>query len=163
LRTIRSSICDCYQHRRKCAAVSLECSRTQQGYIRLALTEGVPIIPVVSAGAHDGWWVLSDGRWLSRLLHTHRFVRTDVLPITLSVPWGLTVGAPPYLPLPTQIILEVLEPIEFERSGPEAADDREYVETCHRRVLETMQLALDGLVQERRTRRGRLFRAIGSA
>jgi 1-acyl-sn-glycerol-3-phosphate acyltransferase len=123
----------------------------------------VPIIPVVSAGAQDGWWVLSDGRWLSRVLHTHRFVRTDVLPITLSVPWGLTVGAPPYLPLPTRIILEVLGPIEFERSGSEAADDREYVETCHRRVLETMQLALDGLVQERRARRGKLFRAIGSA
>ena len=135
----------------------------RRGYVRLALTEDVPIIPVVSAGAHDGWWVLSDGRWLSRLLHTHRFLRTDVLPITLSVPWGLTVGAPPYLPLPTRIILEVLEPIKFERSGPEAADDREYVERCHRRVLETMQLALDGLAQERRARRGKLLRAIGNA
>ena len=123
----------------------------RRGYVRLALSEGVPIIPVVSAGSHDGWWVLSDGRWLSRLLHTHRFLRTDVLPITLSVPWGLTAGAPPYLPLPTRVFIDVLEPIYFERSGPEAADDMDYVEACHLRVLDTMQLALDRLMRERRS------------
>lgn len=125
----------------------------RRGYVRLALREGVPIIPVVSAGSHEGWWVLSDGRWLSRILQTHRFLRTDVLPITLSVPWGLTVGAPPYVPLPIPIILEVLEPIHFERVGPEAADDIEYVEACHQRVLDTMQLALDRLAQERAAKR----------
>ena len=32
LRTIRSSVCECYQRRRKCAAVTPECSRTQQGW-----------------------------------------------------------------------------------------------------------------------------------
>ena len=121
----------------------------RRGYVRLALREGVPIIPVVSAGAHNGWWVLSDGRWLSRLLRTHRFLRTDVLPITVSIPWGLTVGAPPYLPLPTSIFIEVLEPISFERSGAEAADDEKYVEACHRRVLDRMQLSLDQLAAER--------------
>lgn len=125
----------------------------RRGYVRLALREGVPIIPVVSAGSHEGWWVLSDGRWLSRILQTHRFLRTDVLPITLSVPWGLTVGAPPYVPLPIPIVLEVLEPIHFERVGPEAADDIEYVEACHQRVLDTMQLALDRLAQEQAEKR----------
>ncbi len=122
----------------------------RRGYVRLALREGVPIIPVVSAGSHDVWWVLSDGRWLSRLLRTHRFLRTDVLPITVSVPWGLTVGAPPFLPLPVSVFIDVLEPIYFERSGPEAADDVGYVEACHQRVLETMQAALDQLIEERR-------------
>lgn len=125
----------------------------RRGYVRLALREGVPIIPVVSAGSHEGWWVLSDGRWLSRILQTHRFLRTDVLPITLSVPWGLTVGAPPYVPLPIPIVLEVLEPIHFERVGPEAADDIDYVEACHQRVLDTMQLALDRLAQEQAEKR----------
>ncbi len=122
----------------------------RRGYVRLALREGVPIIPVVSAGSHDVWWVVSDGRWLSRLLHTHRFLRTDVLPITVSVPWGLTVGAPPFIPLPVRIFIDVLEPICFERSGHAAADDESYVEECHQRVLGAMQLALDQLTQERR-------------
>lgn len=132
---------------------------SRRGYVRLALREGAPIIPVVSAGAHEGWWVLSDGRWLSRLLQTHRFLRTDVLPITLSVPWGLTVGAPPYVPLPVSVILEVLKPIEFDRSGPEAADDSTYVEACHCRVLDTMQLALDRLSDERRVKRQEQLRS----
>jgi 1-acyl-sn-glycerol-3-phosphate acyltransferase len=125
----------------------------RRGYVRLVLREGVPIIPVVSAGSHDVWWVVSDGRWLSRILQTHRFLRTDVLPITLSVPWGLTVGAPPFVPLPVPIFIEVLEPIHFERSGPEAASDASYVEECHQRVLDAMQLTLDRLMEERRLMR----------
>lgn len=131
----------------------------RRGYLRLALRERVPIIPVVSAGSHEGWWVLSDGRWLSRILQTHRFLRTDVLPITLSLPWGLTVGAPPYVPLPIPILLEVLEPIHFERVGAEAAEDMEYIEACHQRVLDTMQLALDRLAHEQAEKRRARVRA----
>jgi len=125
----------------------------RRGYVRLALSEGVPIIPVVSAGSHDVWWVVSDGRWLSRLLRTHKFLRTDVLPITVSIPWGLTVGAPPFVPLPVPIFIDVLEPISFERSGPEAANDASYVDECHQRVLDSMQLRLDQLMEERRLNR----------
>ena len=33
----------------------------RRGYVRLALREGVPIIPVVTAGAQSTWLVLSDG------------------------------------------------------------------------------------------------------
>ena len=130
----------------------------RRGYIRLALNEGVPIIPVVSAGSHDVWWVVSDGRWLSRLLRTHWLFRTDVLPITVSVPWGLTVGAPPFLPLPVRVFIDVLEPIYFDRSGTEAANDVTYVEACHQRVLRTMQEALDRLMEERRLDRRRPLR-----
>lgn len=136
----------------------------RRGYVRLALREGVPIIPVVSAGSHDVWWVVSDGRWLSRLLRTHRFLRTDVLPITVSVPWGLTVGAPPFLPLPVRVLIEVLEPIRFERSGREASNDESYVEHCHERVVRAMQLALDQLMTERRLmRRERIGAALARA
>jgi 1-acyl-sn-glycerol-3-phosphate acyltransferase len=131
----------------------------RRGYVRLALSEGVPIIPVVSAGSHDVWWVVSDGRWLSRLLRTHKFLRTDVLPITVSVPWGLTVGAPPFVPLPVPIFIDVLEPIFFERSGPEAADDASYVDECHQRVLDSMQLRLDQLMEERRLNRRKRLRS----
>jgi 1-acyl-sn-glycerol-3-phosphate acyltransferase len=125
----------------------------RRGYLRLALREAVPLVPVVAAGGHDGWIVLSDGKWLARRLHTHRLLRTDVLPITLSLPWGLAIGAPPYVPWPTKIMIEVLDPICFERRGEDAAGDDEYVEQCHRRVLSEMQAALDRLTRERRDRR----------
>jgi 1-acyl-sn-glycerol-3-phosphate acyltransferase len=123
----------------------------RRGYVRLALREGVPIVPVIAAGAHDGWLVLSDGRWLARLLGTHRFLRTDVLPITLSIPWGLTIGAPPvYLPLRARIVIEVLPPLHFDRSGEAASEDAEYVERCHGLVHGALQAALTRLGRELR-------------
>jgi 1-acyl-sn-glycerol-3-phosphate acyltransferase len=128
----------------------------RRGYIRLALRERVPIVPVVAAGSHDGWLVLTDGRWLANRLNTHRWLRTDVLPITLSVPWGINPGLP-YLPLPTRVLVRVLPPMKFEREGPEAADDDVYVEACHQQLHTTMQSALDELVIERK-KRGRYVR-----
>ena len=123
----------------------------RRGYVRLALRCGVPIVPVVSAGSHETWWVLTEGRALARLLGTHRWLRLDVVPITWSLPWGFMIGFPPvYIPLPTRILIEVLEPIAFERSGEEAASDAEYVEACHARVLSRMQSALDRLARERK-------------
>ncbi|MBW1833154.1 MAG: hypothetical protein JRJ10_15950 [Deltaproteobacteria bacterium] len=47
----------------------------------------------------------------------------------------------------------------LEHSGPEAADDESYVEECHQRVLDAMQLALDQLMQERRLMRREQLRA----
>jgi 1-acyl-sn-glycerol-3-phosphate acyltransferase len=123
----------------------------RRGYLRLAIKEGVPIIPVVSAGAHAGMVVLDDGGRVAHFLGIDRLLRVKVCPIVVSVPWGLTIGfPPPYVPLPTRIFMEVLDPIGFDRSGDEAADDRDYVERCHRRVVGTMQEALTRLARERR-------------
>lgn len=123
----------------------------RRGYLRLAISEGVPILPVVTAGAHSGLVILDDGGRVARFLHLDRLLRVKVFPIVLSAPWGLTIGfPPPYIPLPTRFFMEFLEPIRFERSGEEAANDREYVERCHRRVVGAMQAALTRLAAERR-------------
>jgi 1-acyl-sn-glycerol-3-phosphate acyltransferase len=129
----------------------------RRGYIRLALRTGVPIVPVVAAGAHATSLVLSDGRRLAQLLDLPRRFRLEVCPVTLSVPWGLVVGiTPPYLPFPTRIFMEVMEPVRFERTGEAAANDAEYVEHCHRRVHGEMEARLARLAAERRaTRFGR--------
>jgi len=123
------------------------------GYIKLALRERVPIIPVVTAGAHSGFYVVDDGRWLARLLSTDRLMRVKVWPITICLPWGVLVGPGLfYLPLPTRILIEILEPIRFERAGEEAAADPAYVRACADRVEGTMQRALDRLAAERDAR-----------
>lgn len=124
----------------------------RRGYLRLAIQEGVPIIPTVSAGAHAGMAVLDDGGRIAHFLGIDRLLRVKVCPIVLSVPWGLTIGfPPPYVPVPTRIFLEVLDPIRFERSGRDAANDADYVERCHRRVVGAMQEALTRLARERRS------------
>jgi len=121
----------------------------RRGYIRLALREGVPIVPVVAAGAHETFYVIDDGQWLARLLRADKLLRLKVFPITLSIPWGLTVGpVPPYFPWRSPITIEILDPIHFERTGPEAAEDDAWVERCHAQVLDAMNDKLGELVRE---------------
>ncbi len=123
----------------------------RRGYIRLALRAGVPIVPVVSCGAHSTWVVMSDNKWLARLIGVDRSLRIKVWPTILSMPWGVTVGPPPpYLPFPSRILIEALEPIRFDRTGPEAAADDSWVAHCARRVESRMQTCLDRLSVERR-------------
>jgi 1-acyl-sn-glycerol-3-phosphate acyltransferase len=122
----------------------------RRGYVRLALREGVPILPVVTEGAHAAYIVLDDGRWLARALRLDRLLRVKVWPIALSIPWGLTIGPPPpFFPLPTRITIEVLPPVRFDRTGPAAAEDDDFVEACHRTVHRRMQSALERLAAER--------------
>lgn len=122
----------------------------RRGYVRLAIREGVPIIPVVSSGAHSSMLVLDDGGRIARLLGADKLLRVKVCPVVLSFPWGLTIGLPPpYLPIPTRIYTEVLEPIHFEKTGPAAAADSDYVEQCHLRVIDAMQVVMTRLAKER--------------
>jgi 1-acyl-sn-glycerol-3-phosphate acyltransferase len=122
----------------------------RRGYVRLALRAGVPIVPVVAAGAHATFIVLDDGRWLARLIGARRFLRLEVWPITLCLPWGLVIGPGLfYLPWPTRILMEVLDPIRFDRRGEEAAADEDYVAACAAQVEATMQDALGRLARER--------------
>jgi len=123
----------------------------REGFIRLALRTGAPIVPIVAAGAHETLIILDDGQWLAKLLGIDRSLRMKVWPIALSLPWGLTVGPPPpFIPLPSRILIEVLEPITFDDLGPEAADEADVVSRCAEHVKSSMQAALDRLVGERR-------------
>ncbi len=123
----------------------------RRGYVRLALRAGVPIVPVVAAGAHSTLMVLDDGRWLAKLLGTNRLFRSKILPVTLCLPWGVAVlPLFPYIPLPSRIRIEVLDPIHFERTGEQAAADEDWVRECAALVEARMQTVLtrlsDGLI-----------------
>src|SRR5688572_3758443 len=47
----------------------------RQGFVRMALKSGVPIVPVVSAGSHETMLVLSQGQGLAKRLHLPRWAR----------------------------------------------------------------------------------------
>jgi 1-acyl-sn-glycerol-3-phosphate acyltransferase len=131
----------------------------RRGYIRLALRCGVPIVPVVTAGAHEMLIILDDLRWLPPLLGLDKLLRTRVWPISLVIPWGL-VALPPllYIPAPVRVLMELLPPIQFDELGPDAANDETIVERCAREVEGQMQAALTRLAEERRERRRRTLR-----
>ena len=122
----------------------------RKGFIQLALRSGVPIVPVVTAGTHEQLVVLSRGDRAARLLRTHAWMRADVLPIVLAVPWGLTLGFVPYLPLPAQTTVRFCEPLSWPELGPEAADDPAVLDRLYRQVESTMQRELEELGRGRR-------------
>ncbi len=126
----------------------------RKGFIKVALRERAPIVPVVSIGAHEGLIVLADIYPLLEQLHERGVpwlfgIDPVVFPIYLGLPWGISFGPLPNFPLPTKIHNRVCKPIEFEHYGRAAATDRDYVDRCYTLVEQQMQLELDRLVKEK--------------
>jgi len=121
------------------------------GIIRLALRTGVPVVPVVSVGAHETVVVLARGERIAELLGIDRMFRIKVMPLVLGPPFGIVPGGIPTWPLPAKITVELGETIDWSsRFGPEAADDDVVVRACYDELTATMQRTLDRLAAERR-------------
>lgn len=119
----------------------------RRGFIRLAIREGVPIVPLVSVGAHQSLYIATDGRRIAQLLQLPRFARSNVAPIGVALPWGLIVGVPlPHLPLPVKIHTRILRPLHFGLPRA-AADDPGEVERAFERVVAVMGAAMEDLRQ----------------
>lgn len=119
----------------------------RKGFIRLALDQGVPIVPVVSIGGQETALFLSRGEGLARLLRLDKMFRLKVLPISLALPWGLNVGDMlGHIPAPAKITIETLPPIDLEAEfGPDPDVDEIYDH-----LMRLMQETLDALASERR-------------
>lgn len=121
----------------------------RKGYLRLALRAGVPILPVISAGAHETLFVLNDGQVMARALKLDRLLKTHVLPVSLTFPWGLNIGLIPHLPLPAQVTIQVLPPIYLDGYTLEDTHNPARMAELDAHVQRTMQRALDELVADR--------------
>jgi 1-acyl-sn-glycerol-3-phosphate acyltransferase len=119
----------------------------RKGFIRLALEQDVPIVPVVSIGGQETALFLSRGEGLARLLRLDKLFRLKVLPISIAPPWGLNVGDMlGHIPLPAKITVEALPPIDLrEEFGPDVDVDEAYDH-----ILRLMQDTLEALAAERR-------------
>jgi len=115
------------------------------GYVKTAIDADVPIVPIVSIGGQETQFFLTRGKWLAKRLGLKRLLRSELFPISVGFPFGLSVGAV-NLPLPTKIVTQVLAPIDvtaqFGKNPDVGAVD------AHIRAL--MQTALDQLARDRR-------------
>ncbi|MBV9465887.1 MAG: acyltransferase family protein [Solirubrobacterales bacterium] len=119
----------------------------RKGFIRLALEQDVPIVPVVSIGGQETALFLSRGERLASLLRLDRMFRLKVLPISLALPWVLNIGDMlGHIPLPAKITIETLPPIDLRAQfGPDPDLDEIYDH-----LTQLMQDTLDALALERR-------------
>jgi 1-acyl-sn-glycerol-3-phosphate acyltransferase len=118
----------------------------RQGFIRLALEENVPIVPVVAIGGQETALFLTRGQRAAKLLGFDRLTRIKVMPISIGPPLGINfLDLPGRLPLPAKITVQVLPPIDLkDRFGDDADLDEVYEE-----VTGEMQDALTDLSEER--------------
>jgi 1-acyl-sn-glycerol-3-phosphate acyltransferase len=116
------------------------------GFVKLALRRGVPVFPAVSHGSHHSVIVLSRGDRIARTLGLKR-LRVGVFPFALGLPFGLLPLAPT-VPIPSKILIEVLDPVDWSVHPPEAAEDPDTVQSCYDQITSSMQAALDRLVDE---------------
>jgi 1-acyl-sn-glycerol-3-phosphate acyltransferase len=118
----------------------------RKGFIDLALSENVPIVPVVSIGGQETALFVTRGERAARLVGLDRLARIKVLPVSIGPPFGISVlDLPPRLPLPAKIQIQVLPPVDLrERFGPRPDPDLVYD-----RVTDEMQGTLKDLASER--------------
>ena len=133
------------------------CLNNHRGFIKLALSQEVPIVPFISYGAHSTLIVLTD--IYPQIQQLHRLgmpwlggVDPEVFPIYLGLPWGIAFGPLPNIPFPIKLHTRVCPPIFFDRYGLSAASDRQYVKQCYHQVVDLMQQELDRLVKENQVR-----------
>jgi 1-acyl-sn-glycerol-3-phosphate acyltransferase len=116
-------------------------------FIRLAMRENVPIVPVVAIGGQETALFLSHGEGLARLLRLDRLLGVTRLPVSLGLPWGVNVGdLLGHLPLPAKITIETLPAIDPRAEFGEEPD----VGDVHDHLTRSMQAALNALADERR-------------
>ena len=119
----------------------------RRGFVKLALEENVPIVPVVAIGGQETALFLSRGAWLAHALRVDRLLRLKVLPISIAPPWGLNVGDfLGHIPLPAKITIEVLPAIELREQFGDEPD----IDEVYDYVTRVMQETLDTLAAERR-------------
>ncbi|MBV8954773.1 MAG: acyltransferase family protein [Solirubrobacterales bacterium] len=119
----------------------------RRGFIRLALDENVPIVPVVAIGGQETALFLTRGEGLARLLRLDRLFRLKVLPLSVALPWGVNVGDMlGHLPLPAKITIETLPAIDLRAEFGEDPDVAEIYDY----LVSLMQETLDALAAERR-------------
>ncbi|MGZ5322372.1 MAG: lysophospholipid acyltransferase family protein [Solirubrobacterales bacterium] len=118
----------------------------RKGFIKLAIDEGVPIVPLVSVGGQETALFLSRGERLAKALRLDRMFRLKVLPISLAIPWGLNIGDMlGHWPLPAKITVEALEPIDARKRFGRSPD----LDEVYDELTGQMQAKLDELMAER--------------
>lgn len=109
------------------------------GFVKLALQANVPILPMVTIGADDAYYVLNDPyKWARRLL------KSESMPLPLPIGLGL-------LPMPTRFAMEIGPPIRFPEYGPKAATNERLVHKLQKQVWTVVKGMLERGLAKRRT------------
>jgi 1-acyl-sn-glycerol-3-phosphate acyltransferase len=113
------------------------------GFVKTAIRAGVPIVPIAVIGAEEAMPIFAHVPLLQRLTGLIYF------PINHAFPhFGPLAGA---MYMPAKFKIRFLEPVRFERHGPDAADDVAFVQQVADDIRARIQEALNGMLVQRQS------------
>lgn len=116
------------------------------GFIRLAITAGVPVVPMTIHGAHQSTLVLTRGRRLAHATGIDR-LHVSVFPFIWNIPFGLTPAFVPSVQLPSKVTVHFGAPLDWSRYRREQARDPAVLRTCYDDITALMQKTLNRLAR----------------
>jgi 1-acyl-sn-glycerol-3-phosphate acyltransferase len=131
----------------------------RKGFIRLALRGKVPIVPIVSVGAHESYVILNRGEEIAEKLGLKEKYRLHGVPITfrsIFFMWCIATGvftffplliAPAafvsiFVPLPARMSFRILPPIDVCAMYDPALSEEENLQRIYDHVTNVMQNTL---------------------
>jgi 1-acyl-sn-glycerol-3-phosphate acyltransferase len=139
----------------------------RKGFIRLALKAKVPVVPIVSVGAHETYVILDRGEEIAKKLGLYDRMRLHGVPVTyrgLFFLWCMVTGvftffplllAPMaftsiFIPLPAKMTFRILEPIDVcSMVSPEYSEE-DNLQRIYDHILEVMRKVHDEEYSKRR-------------
>lgn len=123
----------------------------RRGYARLALSAGVPVVPIATIGSHYSFVVLPGAAAIARVARALGAKRSRAFPITLGMvgvvatgalaslgvmsPWWIAAALlAAAIPTPVRITSEVLDPIDVCALTAHITDPEERIEAIHELV-----------------------------
>lgn len=139
----------------------------RKGFIKLALRNNVPIVPIISVGAHETYIIINRGEELAKKLGIYDRLRISGVPITyrsLFFAWCVASGvftffplllAPAaflsiFVPLPAKMKFKILPAINVCDMVDENISEEENLQKIYDHVLQVMQKASDEEYSKRR-------------
>lgn len=139
----------------------------RKGFIRLALRANVPIVPVVSIGAHETYVILDRGEALARKLGLYDRMRLHGIPLTfrsIFFTWCVVTGvftffplllAPAaflaiFIPLPAKMSFRILPPIDVAGMVDPGRTEEENLQRIYDHILGEMRRVMKREYAKRR-------------
>lgn len=139
----------------------------RKGFLKLALRNKVPIVPIASVGAHESYVIFDRGEALAEALGLKKMLRLHGLPLTarsiffawclvtgvftffplLIAPWALVAT---FIPLPAKMKFLVLEPIHLDSHWDATKTEDENLEHLYQLVTGRIQSVVTDEYAKRR-------------
>jgi 1-acyl-sn-glycerol-3-phosphate acyltransferase len=139
----------------------------RKGFIRLALKSNIPLVPIVSVGAHESYVILDRGEGIAKRLGLYDRLRLHGVPITfrgIFFLWCVVSGlftffplllapaalAAMFVPLPSKMTFKILPPMDLRSLWDASLSEEQNHQNIYNHILSTMQRVHDEEYGKRR-------------